>query len=339
MVERLTVNGINVVITDLTALRDSNPLYSVFWRTFVQWFGNSNGGMLPHPFSAEASNVSLRSYLSLLNFKANHRKVFLADAGDTHVAMVMSANPHDASAAHSNVAVEIRGGVASDLFETERSVAAFSGGRLSRDNLDAEEGESGPLKIRVLTEESIHQAILDEIEGAEAGDSIRLAMFYLSERRIIAALESAAGRGVKIRMVLDPNKDAFGYKKSGIPNRPVAHELVEHTGGFIQIRWYDTRGEQFHSKMLLVERGGEASVILGSANYTRRNLRNYNLELDVELAGEKNAPVFADIRAYFDRIWSNQDGSYTAGYEIYRDDAFSKKMLYNIQERLGASSF
>jgi hypothetical protein len=28
-------------------------------------------------------------------------------------------------------------------------------------------------------------------------------------------------------MILDPNKDAFGLEKSGIPNRPVAAELVE----------------------------------------------------------------------------------------------------------------
>jgi phosphatidylserine/phosphatidylglycerophosphate/cardiolipin synthase-like enzyme len=263
----------------------------------------------------------------------------MADAGDSHVTMVMSANPHDASAAHSNVALEVRGGVASDLFETERGVSAFSGGQLSKDSIDAHQGEHGPLKIRMLTEASIHQGIMDEIEGTKAGDSISLAMFYLSERRIIAALESAAGRGVEIRIILDPNKDAFGYEKSGIPNRPVASELMDDTGGAVKVRWYDTRGEQFHSKMLLVEQGGEAAVILGSANYTRRNLRNYNLELNAMLKGEKNAPLFADIRAYFDRIWSNRGGVYTTGYEAYRDDAFSRKLQYSIQEKLGVSSF
>jgi phosphatidylserine/phosphatidylglycerophosphate/cardiolipin synthase-like enzyme len=164
-------------------------------------------------------------------------------------------------------------------------------------------------------------------------------MFYLSERQVIKALESAANRGVKIRIILDPNKDAFGYEKSGVPNRPVAHKLVDGTDGAVQVRWYNTRGEQFHSKMLLVERAGVASVILGSANYTRRNLRNYNLELDVILKGEKDARVFTDINAYFDRIWNNRDGVYTTGYEAYRDEAFIRRMQYNIQERFGVSSF
>jgi phosphatidylserine/phosphatidylglycerophosphate/cardiolipin synthase-like enzyme len=164
-------------------------------------------------------------------------------------------------------------------------------------------------------------------------------MFYLSERRIIGALDSAARRGVEIRMVLDPNKDAFGYEKSGIPNRPVAHELVDGSDGAIQVRWYDTRGEQFHSKMLVVDRAGGTSLILGSANYTRRNLRNYNLELDVMLRGDSKAGVFADARQYFDRIWDNRDGSYTAEYEAYQDGAFFKTVTYRIQERLGISSF
>jgi phosphatidylserine/phosphatidylglycerophosphate/cardiolipin synthase-like enzyme len=339
VVERLGAQGINVVITDLTALRDSNPLYSVFWRTFVQWFGNSNGGLLPHPFSATAPDVSLRSYLSLLNFKANHRKVFLADAGDSYVSVIMSANPHDASAAHSNVALEIRETVAPDLFGTEKGVASFSGGELSRSGIDISDKKRGSLKVRVLTEASIHQSIMDEIETTEAGDRIRLAMFYLSDRRIIGALESAAHRGVEIRMVLDPNKDAFGYEKTGIPNRPVAHELMNDSDGAVQVRWYDTRGEQFHSKMLLVERTGISTVILGSANYTRRNLGNYNLELDVTLRGDSQAKVFTDARQYFERIWSNRDGIYTTEYEAFQDGSFFKTVMYRIQEGFGVSSF
>ena len=51
--------------------------------------------------------MSLRSYLEMLNFKANHRKVFVADSADGPVTIVSSANPHDASSAHSNVALLI----------------------------------------------------------------------------------------------------------------------------------------------------------------------------------------------------------------------------------------
>ena len=33
--------GIDVVVTDLEPLRDSNPLYSSVWRMLLQWWGNS----------------------------------------------------------------------------------------------------------------------------------------------------------------------------------------------------------------------------------------------------------------------------------------------------------
>ncbi len=51
-------------------------------------------------------------------------------------------------------------------------------------------------------------------------------MFYLSERQIIKALIAAQQRGVQVRVLLDPNKDAFGREKNGIPNRQVAAELT-----------------------------------------------------------------------------------------------------------------
>ena len=62
------------------------------------------------------------SYLSLLNFKANHRKTILADRGNEHVALITSANHHDGSSAHGNVALVFRGAAVADLLETEKAV-------------------------------------------------------------------------------------------------------------------------------------------------------------------------------------------------------------------------
>ena len=36
--------GVEVVVTDLEPLRDSNPLYSSLWRMLLQWWGNSASG-------------------------------------------------------------------------------------------------------------------------------------------------------------------------------------------------------------------------------------------------------------------------------------------------------
>ncbi|MGB3647116.1 MAG: hypothetical protein WA992_01105, partial [Desulfobulbales bacterium] len=95
---RMEAENIQVVFTDLERLRDSNPAYSAFWRIFVKPFGNSAGGLLPNPFGKR--RVSLRSYLAMLNFKANHRKLIICDGADGFSALVTSANPHDGSSAH-----------------------------------------------------------------------------------------------------------------------------------------------------------------------------------------------------------------------------------------------
>lgn len=67
--------GIAVTITDLKPLRDSNPLYSALWRTGLQWFNNNTKeGWLPNPLDAKSPDLTIRTYLKMLNFKANHRK-------------------------------------------------------------------------------------------------------------------------------------------------------------------------------------------------------------------------------------------------------------------------
>ena len=66
--ERLTESGVEVVYTDLTQLRDSNPVWSGIWRALFQWFGNTVGGILPSPVNT--APVSLRTYLAILNWPA-----------------------------------------------------------------------------------------------------------------------------------------------------------------------------------------------------------------------------------------------------------------------------
>ena len=167
-----------------------------------------------------------------------------------------------------------------------------------------------------------------------------LAMFYLADRDIVAALLEAAAEGVKVKVILDANRDAFGYEKSGIPNRQVAGELVEESGGRVEVRWYRTEGEQFHSKMLFADRAdGRSVVILGSANLTRRNLDTYNLELDIAVTGGGETAPMTDIRDYLERIWGNRDGLFTTDYAAFAEDSPTKTLLYRFQEFTGMCSF
>ena len=113
-------------MTDLTQLQDSNPVWSSLWRWLVKPLGNGTGGSLPNPFGD--GHVSLRSYLALFNFKANHRKLLIADNADGVLeGLVSSANPHDGSSAHRNIALKFSGPAVKDLLNSERSLLEMSG--------------------------------------------------------------------------------------------------------------------------------------------------------------------------------------------------------------------
>ena len=327
--QKLRAAGINVIETDLTPLRASNPLWSGFWYICCQGLGNNvEKGWLPNPFGNE--KITLRSYFNLFNFKANHRKTLVVDTAQGWKALVTSANPHDGSSRHSNVALIVTGNTAIDVLKTEQAVGRMSKGDIPMVIVGEFEAEKSLPQVQLLTEEAIYQATLTLIKTAKPQQQIDLAMFYLSERQIVKALIAAHQRGVKLRVLLDPNKDAFGRQKNGIPNRQVASEL---NAAGITVRWCNTQGEQCHSKMIIKHDAAQAELILGSANFTARNLKNYNLESDLRVLGAAKAPVFNDANQYFDTAWSNLDGkNMSVAYSQYADESQLKYALYRLME-------
>lgn len=335
--DQLEAAGITVTLTDLRQLRDSNPAYSAIWRLFIRPFGNSQGHLLPNPFGE--GRVSLRSVFSLLNFKANHRKLIIADDGKALTALVTSANPHDASSAHGNVALRFNGAAAWDLLASEQAVLAFSATLMPTPSLDQTvETAKHDLMVQVLTEQAVERAALDLIDGAQSGERLDMAMFYLSDRDVIEALKQAAAREVSLRILLDPNKDAFGQEKNGIPNRPVAHELMQ---AGVTVRWCDTNGEQCHAKWLMQQNAaGEMAMLLGSSNFTRRNLHNLNLETGVMLRGPAEADPLLEAQQWFEERWHNlDDRQYSLDYSAYADERRWLRLLYRVMEATGLSTF
>ena len=327
-IKRLKEAGIEVVVTDLNRMRDSNPMFSGIYRAYIQWFGTAGNGRIRNFFAKEGEKVTVRSLLKLLNFKGNHRKVVISEKE----AMVASANPHDPSAYHSNVAVLFRGKGIEDLIRSE-SIFYKELPPVVKD-YKAEEVAS-PDRLKVITEGAIYDAISENINKSKKGDSINIGIFYLSEFRILKDLEAAANRGVDVKIVADLNKDAFGLEKNGAPNRPALSELKEKAPS-IQIRWYNTHGEQYHTKMIYFDFKDEKPLaILGSGNFTRRNLDNYNLETDVAVEMEYNSPMHMAVENYFHRIWTNEDGEYTLPFEAYKDERFFIRPLWKFQEATG----
>jgi len=334
-IQTLKAAGIPVILTDLDKLRNSNTVYSSTYGLFLKWFGTAGKGWINNPFSENSPKVTARSYLRLTNFKANHRKTIVSEKEG----MVSSANPHDASSNHSNIAFSVKGSFIKELVESELAVMAFSGYDVE---LSPEVVESpGEYRVKLITEGRIRETLEDAINKTEKGDQIDIGVFYLSERSIVKSLIKASKREVKIKMVLDANKDAFGMEKIGIPNRPVASELVQKSNESIQIKWYETHGEQFHSKLTAIRYEADEKVLLigGSANLTRRNINDFNLETNVCIEASTQSVLAEEVDQYFNRIWNNEDGQYTLDYTVFQEDTLWKKVIYRIQEYTGLSTF
>lgn len=342
----LRAAGVDVVITDLDQLRDPNPIYSSLWRATVRWWsGDGEGlGWLPNPLAEGPDRVTFRAWARLLNMKANHRKVLIADDGNGGlVGLVGSMNPHDASGAHSNTALQVRGAALLPLLDSELAVARFSGwrGAWPPPALRPTPAADGA-RVRVLTEAAIRDALVEQFALARRGDRIEVAMFYLSERRIIDALIAAATRGVMVRVLLDPNRDAFGREKNGIPNRPVAAELLARSDGAIKLRWYRTHGEQFHSKLVALYQSDRVWLTTGSANLTRRNVGDFNLEANLAVEAAPDSDVALAAATWFETLWSNRAPvgvEYSTDFGTFADPAQSSYWAYRIMEASGLSSF
>ncbi|CAD2081615.1 phospholipase D [Jeotgalicoccus coquinae] len=339
-INELKKAGIEVIFTDLSKLRDSNPLYSGFYRTYFQWFGTSEDQWMINALRPQGPEVNIRSYLTMLNFKANHRKLIINEKNG----LVMSANPHDASVHHSNIAMKLNGDILYDLLQSERAVVNFSGGntRVFSDFADKlpekTEDDEGQYTVQLITEGKIKDNILEMVNAAEEGDKLSVGLFYLSDRDIVEAFKAALDRNVEMNMILDINQDAFGNEKNGVPNRPVADELTTHDNP-ANIRWYKSGGEQYHAKFIMLEAEGEVIFNGGSANFTRRNLENYNLETNVLVTAPADSDFAGEITEYFNRLWTNEDADYTLDYEEEAEESLMKTILYRVQEATGLSTF
>ncbi|MGV3467006.1 MAG: phospholipase D family protein [Heyndrickxia sp.] len=334
--ESLKKNGIDVILTDVDKLRDSTPLYSGIWRIFIKGFGLSEKGWLPNALADNAPKMTIRSYLKLLNIKANHRKTFATEK----TAIIFSGNPsHNASANFSNTAFEIKGPIIQDVLYSEQAAIHLSN-RLKVPKFHPKEPRNGNIQVQLLTEGKVYNHIQSELTQTKKGDEIWMAMFYIADRKIIHTLIDAANRGVNIYLILDPSNNAFGHRKHGLPNHPVAKELIKKGNGFIHIRWYKTLGEQFHPKLIFIQKDFHSVIMNGSTNLTFRNLADYNLETDVLIAAQNRSVIVKQVDSYFKRLWHNENGYFTYPYNEEKDRwVFLERGVYRLQELLQLTTY
>ena len=392
--------GINVIIVDIFKLKDTFPWYSPIWRTFIKPMGNpQNKGWITNFYGDMWPKLTIRNLLRALNVKADHKKVFLNEKE----VVVSSANIHDPSYFHENIAIYTDGLIVKDVLHDLQLVAKFSDSEINVDgsnketkskiemdlpdktkirkdtmnigdledknnnmiNLEEnisdsqknEKGEKESLsfnsgkneitdtegktyKIQYLSEGAIGKYLDADIDSLKSGDELLMGMYFLADKGIIDRLIKAANRGVKIRMIFDRSRDAFGMSTNGLPNKPVSKKLKKKTKGKIEIKWYFTNNEQYHTKITLMKKtDGSVIINAGSANLIKKNIRGYIMDSNFRILTTQDSKISKDVYTYFDRLWENKDGLFTINFDDEPTTSGFSDFMYKILDATQLGSF
>ena len=392
--------GINVIIVDIFKLKDTFPWYSPIWRTFIKPMGNpQNKGWITNFYGDMWPKLTIRNLLRALNVKADHKKVFLNEKE----VVVSSANIHDPSYFHENIAIYTDGPIVKDVLHDLQLVAKFSDSEINVDgsnketkskiemdlpdktkirkdtmnigdledknnnmiNLeenisDSQKNEKGEkesfsfnsgkneitdtegktYKIQYLSEGAIGKYLDADIDSLKSGDELLMGMYFLADKGIIDRLIKAANRGVKIRMIFDRSRDAFGMSTNGLPNKPVSKKLKKKTKGKIEIKWYFTNNEQYHTKITLMKKtDGSVIINAGSANLIKKNIRGYIMDSNFRILTTQDSKISKDVYTYFDRLWENKDGLFTINFDDEPTTSGFSDFMYKILDATQLGSF
>jgi len=392
--------GIDVIDVDIYKLKDTFPWYSSIWRSVIKPFGNPQGkGWITNFYGPMWPKLTLRNLFRALNVKADHRKIFLNE----DKVVIASANIHDPSYFHENVAISADGEITKDILRDLQLVAKFSGGNIDVsseseakkpvniknfqaskikfkedeslksdlqkqvEQIEKNKGnfvdkgtkefyETGELtknedvlqnddpnnsyKVQFESEAKIGENLDKDIDSLKAGDEVLMGMYFLADRPVIDKLIKAANRGVKVRIIFDRSRDAFGMSTNGLPNKPVSKKLKKKTKNKIEIKWYFTNNEQFHTKIMLMKKtDGNVIIHTGSANYIKKNIRGYIMDANLRVLTNKDSKLTKDVYNYFDRLWENRDGLFTINFDDEPTTKASQDFMYKILDAAQLGSF
>jgi hypothetical protein len=307
--------GVIVARVRLDRLRDSNPLYSGLWRLLFEWWND--------PFDETPGRPTLPAWARMQNFKADQRQLLIADDGSGGWTAAVAATAADPG-------LTVRGSLARAMIVSELQIAAWS---TDDDRLPAAPPSGGrgvgSIDARFLTEGAIESALIEAIAAAGGGDQVYIAVENFSDRRLVAAVLQAAARGVRLQVLMARNR---------MPNQVVAQELERGAGGNIEVRWRTPAQAAAAPKLLLVRHRNDLWMNWGSANFTRRNLADLNLEAAVELRMPARAAAARAVSDYFTKAWSSAQADAQTGAET-ADHSAAFYWKYRLAEAAGLSGF
>ena len=310
--------GVIIARTRLERLRDSDPLYSSFWRLSIAWWSD--------PFDEVAGAPTLLSSLRQNNRHANQRQLLVADDGaGGWSAIVSAASVQEGAGSAGNTAVGLRGNLARDMIASELRVAAWSTDDDRLPPVPAVESRTvGSIDARYLTEGAIRAALRDAFGIAGLGDTIEVAVAALGDRTLVDAMLRAAARGAHLQLLLDPR---------GPANQAVAAELLRGSAGNVEIRWRIRPAER-NARLLLMRHGDDVWLNVGSADWDRLDLDDLNLDAAVELhMPARSAPATAASEV-FAQQWSD-----AAEYASHADESQELYWRYRFADATGLPAF
>ena len=354
LLERLATSGIEVLPVDVGRLRAPDPAFTAFWDLCCRWWSRAlPSPEWPNPLEVGPASVSMQLWGQLRNYQRSHRQLLIADDGGGGIDALLFSRPlHSEAGIHSATALKLSGSALEPLIESEFVLAQLSdwsdGGAMQaraqrlfeqQRRLTPPQGEA-MARARVVTEAAIGATLVGRIDATRKGDRIAIAALYLAQRELVQALLDAARRGVNVRLLLDPGKDGYGYRHSGIPNRQVASELIAASDGAIRVRWYRTHGEQFSASLILIENTDSAWLMVGTADLSRRDLGDFNLAAAAIVELPLRASSANEALGWFDTLWYNRASSgteYTTDADVYADASQLRYWQYRLFEAMGTS--
>ncbi|MHB8719030.1 MAG: phospholipase D-like domain-containing protein [Candidatus Dormibacteria bacterium] len=208
----------------------------------------------------------------------DHVKLLVVDAT---TAVVGGINWGARSAANHDFDAEVTGPAASNLARVfRRDLVACGRAVTVADALP----DPRVVVATTLPGSEIRPLVLAAILGARR--TLDIAMYTFTDTTVLAAIESAAASGVRVRVLLDPSER---------PNDPAAASLRAHG---VPVELYRGHGELLHAKAGIAD---GATVVFGSANWTVSGF-GHNHELDVEIPGAPE--VAAAFTAQFAGDWA-----------------------------------
>lgn len=160
--------------------------------------------------------------------------------------------------------------------------------------------------VRVLDGGEIRGRYEAAIDSAGRGDEVALASAYFSDLPTWRRLVRAAGRGARVRVLVDdvaglPLGAVTGALVRGLVNRRFLDEAAARPVPGVEVRVHRSGGGRMMHLKTLVVRGASPVVIGGQANVTPNSFSGAWCETDVEVA---DADVVETVLAHFDALWS-----------------------------------